>query len=44
MDRLLSDLAAARRMGEAGRRIVVESRGATQQTLQRLEPVLERSQ
>ena len=40
VDRLLSEPSAAERMAQAGRRIVQESRGATQRTLERLERLL----
>ncbi|MFO7957426.1 MAG: 3-deoxy-D-manno-octulosonic acid transferase [Candidatus Brocadiia bacterium] len=41
VDRLLSDPALAEKMGRAGRRVISESQGAAQRTLEALEPLLE---
>ena len=41
--RLLDDPAEAQRMGSAGRAVIAESRGATERTLERLAPLLERA-
>jgi len=41
VSRLLSDPERARRMGEAGQRIVIQSQGATRRTLDRLAPLFE---
>ena len=41
VERLLSDPARAARMGSAARRVILESQGATERTLERLAPLLE---